>query len=213
MNPAKSFWDDPTTIDFSTIYKKIWAPLLIHRAYGFHWMFEQLEKMDKSFYCIVETGCMRDKYRKMDFAKDGCSTLLFDRFVQKMGGMFESVDCSVEAVQYAREFVAHDNTSIYLNDSILFLRNRVKYGGPIDLLYLDSMDYDKESPGASEMHHLYELTASMRMLKRGSIVMVDDNYSDGTGKGRLVRQFFTEYGLIPAFEPQNFGRHLGWIIP
>jgi len=175
-------------------------------------MFEQLEKQDKAFYSIVETGCMRKKYRELDFVKDGCSTLLFDRFVQKMGGVLESVDCSVEAVQYARQFVNSNNTTVYLQDSILFLRNR-RGGGPIDLLYLDSMDYDINAPGASELHHLFELTAAMRMLRRGSIVMVDDNYSDDTGKGRLVRKFFTEYGLVPAFEPHQFGRQLGWIIP
>lgn len=175
-------------------------------------MFEQLEKQKKSFYSIVETGCMRAKYRELDFVKDGCSTLLFDRFVQKMGGMLESVDNSVEAVQYARQFVNSANTTVHLYDSILFLRDR-RGGGIIDLLYLDSMDFHKENPQASELHHLFELTAAMRCLRRGSIVMVDDNYTDGTGKGRLVRKFFTEYGLVPAFEPHQFGRQLGWIIP
>jgi hypothetical protein len=171
-------------------------------------MFEQLEMQRKTWYKIVETGCMRSKYREMDFMRDGCSTLIFDRFVQKMGGMVESVDSSIAAVEYARKFVNPNQTTVYHHDSILFLRNG-RGGGRIDLLYLDSMDYDKTRPQASELHHLFELTAAMRNLARGSIVMVDDNYSDGTGKGRLVRQFFTEYALVPAFE----GRQLGWIIP
>jgi hypothetical protein len=208
VNPRKEYWDEPNQHSFADLFLSIWAGLTGIRADGFYWMFDQLEQQRKTWYRIVETGCMRSKYRECDFERDGCSTLIFDRFAQKMGGAVESVDSSVAAVEYARKFIDPNTTTVYCHDSILFLRNG-RGGGKIDLLYLDSMDYDKAHPQTSELHHLFELTAAMRNLGRGSIVMVDDNYSDGTGKGRLVRKFFTEYGLVPAFE----GRQLGWIIP
>lgn len=189
------------------IFKERWAPLLGERADGFYWAFSRLEELMRPYRLIVETGCMRDRYRPLDFARDGCSTLLFDRCVQHTGGACYSVDSSARAVAYARQFVSRQ-TQVVHDDSLLFLR-RLRPHRTIDLLYLDSLDYDKVNPRASEERHLFELTAAMRWLTPGSVIMVDDNYPDGSGKGALIRKFFIHSGLLPTFE----GRQLGWVLP
>jgi len=149
---------------------------------------------------------MRDLYRPLDFAKDGCSTLLFDRYVQYMEGVVYSVDASEKAVTYARQFVS-ERTVVAQHDSLRFLRSLML--GRIDLLYLDSLDYIEGNHRVAEEWHLFELTAAFKWLRSGSVVMVDDNYPDGSGKGALVRKFFTAYGLQPAY----VGRQFGWIMP
>jgi len=189
------------------LFDEYWAPLLGERALGFRWAFTQLRKLPRQHHIIVETGCMRALYRELDFEKDGCSTLLFDRYVQHHRGLCYSVDCAVEAVKYAEQFVGW-RTRVICNDSLRFLRD-LRGVDRIDLLYLDSFDYDKANPEPSQQWHLFEFTAAMRLLRHGSLVMVDDNYLDGSGKGTLIRKFFTAYGI----EPACLGRQLGWIMP
>lgn len=174
---------------------------------GFRWAFQQLRKLPRQHHVIVETGCMRDFYRPLDFAKDGCSTLLFDRYVQHHKGLCYSVDHTLEAVKYAEQFTGW-RTRVICDDSLHFLRD-LRGIDQIDLLYLDSFDYDKAKPWESQEWHLFELTAAMSYLSHKSLVMVDDNYLDGSGKGALVRKFFWFLGIEPAY----VGRQLGWIMP
>jgi len=204
-NPQRSCWD-VSGLSFLEIFKLHWAPLLGERAAGFTWAFERLEHLFRRYYCIIETGCMRDLYRPFDFAKDGCSTLLFDRYIQHAGGVLYSVDASLRAVQYAKRFVS-EQTLVAQHDSILFLRSLGVTR--IDLLYLDSLDYIESNRRVAEEWHLFELTTAFKWLRPGSMVMVDDNYADGSGKGALIRKFFRAYGLEPAYA----GRQLGWIMP
>ena len=56
------------------------------RATSFLTVFEELDKKeDKNFY-IVETGCMRPDHGSMAFGDDGCSTYIFDQFINHYDG-------------------------------------------------------------------------------------------------------------------------------
>lgn len=135
---------------------------------------------------IVETGCARleDNYQG-----DGMSTLIFDKFVQKFGGEFYSVDINPENVEFASRHVG-PRTSVTCSDSVKFLHEFKK---PIDLLYLDSFDFDMSNPHPSSLHHIFELTAIMPYLRPGTMIAVDDNFGD-IGKGCYVKEFFDLLG-------------------
>ncbi len=108
------------------------------------------------------------------------------------------------------------------------LANRLAATGRgIDLLYLDSYDFDAANPVPSMMHHLKELCAIAPALKARTLVVVDDTFralrglkaADGSytllgdfglaGKGSYVDEYFRQIGIAKAFE----GYQCGWVIP
>lgn len=66
-----------------------WAPRLGRRRATFRRAFEFLAAKQQATYSIVETGCARTAE---SWEGDGQSTLLFDRFVNALGGSVLSVD-------------------------------------------------------------------------------------------------------------------------
>lgn len=136
---------------------------------------------------IVETGCAR---LEDNYEGDGMSTLIFDTFVDYHGGDFYSVDIDSENVRFAASKARKAN--IFCGDSVNFLHNQnkiwVSQNRKIDLLYLDSFDFDMSNPHPSSLHHILELVAIMPSLKEGTMICVDDNF--GTiGKGGYVKEF------------------------
>jgi len=77
-------------------------------------------------------------------------------------------------------------------------------------LYLDSYDFDPKNPIPSQKHHLKELCASMKNLRKGSIVVVDDNANTPEfewftkiaqgGKAGFVKDFFKSIGVEPLLD-------------
>lgn len=168
------------------------ASRLGHRADTFRIAFQALmRKPHLAAPVIAETGCLRDLG---NWAGDGQSTFLFDCFAQTTHGLVYSVDTSAEAVATARS-VTSDRTQVALGDSVSFLAGRL---WPIDLLYLDSLDLDINQEVATATHHLFELTAAMRHLQPGSIVIIDDTTRNAEskwfGKGRLVSDYLGRIG-------------------
>ena len=179
-----------------------------NRADSFLEVFTRLEqKKDKNF-TIVETGCMRRDHGEMCFGDDGCSTYLFDQFVNHYNGIVYSVDISEANCNYARSKISN-KTEITCSDSVKFLWNFAK---TIDLLYLDSFDIRRATPHPSQLHHLKELCAATKNLRRGSIVVVDDHDAFFTGgqigKGVYIKDFMYDIGVEMIFE----GYQIGWQI-
>jgi hypothetical protein len=86
---------------------------------------------------IIETGCAR---MADSWEGDGMSTLVFGEHVTHCGGWLWTVDN--DAVNLATAMTLsqpyRSRITYSLGDSVAFLR---AFGGPIDLLYLDSLDY------------------------------------------------------------------------
>lgn len=142
---------------------------------------------------IIETGCAR---QEDNFTGDGMSTLLFDTYIGERGeGEFLSVDISQENVNFANSVVK--NSVVHCSDSVAFLYNVAKYCKDtnrfVDLLYLDSFDFDPGNPHPSSLHHIFELTAIMPALRPGTVIAVDDNF-DNIGKGGYVKEFMDLLG-------------------
>ena len=162
------------------------------RKDSFLYIFIYLIKKNKSFYNIIETGCTR----KMTDYDDGMSSILFDRFINCYDGKLTTIDISKKNCELCRENVS-PKTYVYNMDSVEFLYN-YNDNIDIDLLYLDSYDLDWDKPHKSSLHHLKELCAIIHKLKKGCIIMIDDN-NNGFGKGQYVADFLENIGAKLLF--------------
>jgi hypothetical protein len=145
----------------------------------------ELLKQNKDFYNIVETGCA---------AHGTKSTLLWDKFVNIFEGKVNSVDLNQNAVN-STNILTSDKTKVVCSDSLLYLPTLKE---DIDFLYLDSYDVDFSNPLPSAMHHLKEFNCVKHLLKKGSIILIDDTpcspeWFDG-GKSRndyeIIKKYF-----------------------
>ena len=147
---------------------------------------------------ILETGCIRPHVNPLDPPEnDGCSTLVWDWIARTTRGTCITVDIDPANADYARSKVS-PCTKVYCADSLAFLIS-MRLSQPIDLLYLDSMDWTgtAEQKNLSALHHAAELSAAWRWLNHGAIIAVDDCHDAYTGKHALVRRFFDSLGVPP----------------
>ena len=172
------------------------------RATSLSLVFELLDEKKVKDFFIVETGCMRADHGQLALGDDGASTYIFDDFINYYDGEVASVDINPDNVAHAQKMVS-ERTTVYCSDSVEFLWN-IPEKRKIDLLYLDSYDFEPENPIPSQKHHLKELTAVMKNLRKGSIIMVDDNANTPEfewftkiaqgGKAGFVKEFMKDVG-------------------
>ena len=198
------------------------APRIQHRAVSFRAMFEHLDQI-KGPVLIVETGCAR---QVDNYAGDGQSTIIFDRYVTERndGSEVLTVDINPQATAYCIDRVT-DRVTVTTSDSVGYLNTLANtLTRKIDLLYLDSYDVDFEYWFPSAAHHLKELTAITRAVDKNTLVVVDDCPPVATvapgadpgqtqiynvrvgGKGRLV----AEYAQAVGAELQFSFYQAGW---
>ena len=160
---------------------------------------------------ILETGAMRSDHNQLAWGDDGCSTLLFNLLTSASHGKCISVDISQEAFDYAGKF-CFGRSEIYLDDSVNFLRN-FNLADKVDLLYLDSFDFDPSNPLPSQLHHLNEIESIIDRLRSGAFVLVDDAdvFFDKSmfGKATLLIDFFAKRKI----EPKIIGYQILFQIP
>jgi len=196
---------------FLQIYEQLYAPLLAGRADGFRMIFQMLEQRRLSRGpdyrpWIIETGSLR---LLDNWAGDGQSTRLFDLYAAHTGGTVITIDIDPEAQKVVVANCSRQVTSI-AGDSVLALHNIANEanGRTVDLLYLDSFDFDFNDPFPSAFHHVKELVSAMPLLDDGTIVGVDDNFTlaDGTrtGKGILVQRWFADIGQNPVHDGYQY---------
>ena len=177
------------------------------RAKGFRYIFNHLQKIKDPV--IVETGTYREEN---NFEGDGCSTLLFDAYVNCFGGELYSVDIDPKACELARNATEH--AQVYNSDSVAYLGT---FNKEIDLLYLDSYNIPNGNwalDGEPAGHHLKELFAVRNALHPNSLIVVDDNImvkhpDTGNlirlGKGRLIYEMLEMLGKKPVFDLYQIG--------
>ena len=183
-------------------YFKAIKPRLNNRSEGFQKIFDFLSALKGPV--IVETGTYREEN---NYEGDGCSTLLFDSFVDYHGGTVISVDIDPKACELAKNNTFF--TEIIESDSVEFLGT---LEGKIDLLYLDSYNIaDWANDWAPAAHHLKELFAAKNCIKEGTLIVVDDNIKTQQGrrlgKGRLIYELMESLGIDPYFDDYQ----VGWV--
>ena len=175
--------------------------LLDNRANTFEAIFNCLLALDHP-PIIVETGIYREED---NYTGDGCSTLLFDNYVDIHGGKLFSVDIDPGACDLAAKATKHAN--IIESDSVEYLGS---LDGECDLLYLDSFNIqDWLNDWEPAAHHLKELFAAKNILKDGTLIVIDDNLTlpsgKRVGKGRLVYELMDSLGIEPLFDSYQVG--------
>ncbi|MCA3159992.1 MAG: hypothetical protein ING36_08240 [Burkholderiales bacterium] len=200
------------------------GPRLARREETFRQMFKYLDELSQPV-SIVETGCTR---LKGNWAGDGQSTVLFDRYISTRdeNPVCLTVDINKNSVQECISLVSQ-RTQVFQQDSVAFLSKLVSEyvtnNQTIDLLYLDSFDLDMTYWQPSAIHHLKELAVAIRALRADSLVVVDDcpSTADFTlednntinfvtspkigGKGRLVAEFANSIGANCIFADYQAG--------
>lgn len=169
---------------------------------------------------IIETGCARPPDNSpwgtedISFKDDGFSTLIFDRYVNDFGGDFLSVDLTQKHVDYARSRTS-EKTVVYCDDSVGWLWHVSKLLAEqdryVDLLYLDSYDYEASDPYPSMVHHIKEIAVIMSKLRTGSMIAIDDNIGTGstrTGKPKYVAEMLEAMSVPLVYE----GQQLIWVL-
>jgi hypothetical protein len=195
---------------FSTIFKQQYYQKMLtpghplnpvrNRADNFLYVFEYLENIPNPV--ILETGVMRPDHGDMAFGDDGCSTFLFDQFINIHGGTFTSVDINETNCNHARSKISNKST-VVCSDSVTFLWD---YKQPIDMVYLDSFDLDTKNPQPSQIHHLKELCSIMKNLQPHTLIVIDDHMvKDNMGKGYLIKEFMQQINKFPLFENYQLG--------
>ena len=190
-------------MSFLKKFDKEFAPKLAGRAKTFRKIFEELERKNKSFYSIVETGCVRTTN---GYVGDGMSTVLFDAFVGFHKGTVASVDVNKTHCELANDLTSN-KTTVTCSDSIKFLDN-YSPADKIDLLYLDSFDIDFNNPHVSAQHHLDEFNAIKENLVFGTLVVVDDHKSDKAGKGMYIAKYMKGLNYKRFIDDYQ----IGWIL-
>ena len=140
---------------------------------------------------IVETGTAR---RAGNWEGEGQSTVLFGDFAQRYGCKLWTCDVNPAAIEEARQSTAQYAPYIeyVVSDSVAFLRD---FREPIDLLYLDSMDFlAAGDPNPPQDHALGEGQAALHALHAQSIVLIDDCAVPHGGKGGKVIPFLLGQG-------------------
>ncbi len=145
---------------------------------------------------IIETGTARGG--ESNCIGDGGSTLIWAEWAGHFGAVVHSVDIDPKAVSESKLACAmnKDHVHIVCGDSVVFLREFKK---PIDLLYLDSYDFDVDDPLPSQQYHLDEIKAAYPMLHSNSVVMIDDCDLPHGGKGKLVIDYLLEKSWKKVF--------------
>lgn len=147
---------------------------------------------ERSAKTIVETGAMRGVNLNDIFAGDGGSTILFAEWAKRNGAIVYSVDIDHSAFANSAPFLAqYDNIFTVCADSVEFLSS---LGVTIDMLYLDSYDFEVNNPIPSQEHHLKEIIAAYPLLTPYSIVMIDDCGLPYGGKGAMAIEYLLDRG-------------------
>lgn len=131
------------------------------------------KKLEK--FNVIETGSSSNFF-------DGTLGLFFGLLAEKTGGKMWSVDINPETVDKSREIFSEILPNLEYNcvvdDSVNFLKNFED--DEINLIHLDSWDFNLFDPMPSALHGWREFEAIKDKLGSNSIIVVDDNYIFGT---------------------------------
>lgn len=184
------------------VFNKDYYFKLGKRRNTFQKIFEYIESLNKKNITILETGIAR---QENNWEGDGMSTLMFDRYINSVGGSFTSIDINPNNVDFARSSVS-DKSNLICSDSVIKLHeiSRDENFSMIDVLYLDSFDVDFNNPVPSSFHHIKELLAIFPKIQKGTLIVVDDNFN-GKGKGQMIKDYMKNIGINPFFDEYQIG--------
>jgi len=102
-----------------------------------------------------------------------CSSLLFDRFVNKYGGKFFTCDAAQYTIARLSPMLS-PLSKAHCGDSVEFIKN---FNDRVDAAYLDSYDIDWSNYEPSAQHGKREMEALLPKLSDKSYILIDDTPS------------------------------------
>ena len=150
---------------------------------------------------LIETGTLRNESDR-GCSGDGWSTVAWGWYAQQTGGRCWTVDVEAGAIETCRRKTEPYRQAIeyVVQDSVAFLRDWTERNrGPVQLLYLDSLDYHDHLREQSERHHLQEVEALFPSLATPALVLMDDTRptEERDQQGRL--QFWGKAALAAPY--------------
>ncbi len=185
------------------VFMKTYHPNLGVRKKSFLKLFEILEQKPEKKFRIVETGTSRKILSNIKH--DGASTIILDAFLRYYEGSLTSNDLDDAACRKVRAEVS-GKTRVLSGDSLIHLRS---IEGPLDAVYLDSMDLDFFNPQVSAEHHLEEFKIIDSKIRSGGLLLVDDTPAEGHWP-EWIHGTLKGKGLMFADLPQPNGK--GYLV-
>lgn len=122
---------------------------------------------------IIETGASHQWH-------DGMMGVLFAKIAQRTGGQMWIVDIDPQVIENSKQAFALlglDFVQFHVGDSVEFLQN---FNEQVDLIHLDSWDLNLLDPFPSALHGWREFEAIKDKVGSDCVIIVDDNYLEGT---------------------------------
>jgi hypothetical protein len=158
---------DDSSIEYNHVYENLTEDDLTKghhiNYFTFRKMFELLRTFENPN--IIETGTST--------WSTTASSKLFDTYINKYGGTFNTVDLVPYTFHRAKSTLTKPE-SAHLGDSVEFIKS-INY--KVDAAYLDSYDIDWLNYEPSAQHGKKEFEALLPKLNNRSIVLIDDTPS------------------------------------
>jgi hypothetical protein len=158
---------DDSSIEYNHVYENLTEDDLTKghhiNYFTFRKMFELLRTFENPN--IIETGTST--------WSTTASSKLFDTYINKYGGTFNTVDLVPYTFHRAKSTLTNPE-SAHLGDSVEFIKS-INY--KVDAAYLDSYDIDWLNYEPSAQHGKKEFEALLPKLNNRSIVLIDDTPS------------------------------------
>lgn len=129
------------------------------------------------------------------------STYLFDAYVKKYGGFFWSVDINNNLVEQ-HKYNMCPATKLICDDSVSFFKNWSKNNDKVNVIYLDSWDLDFYNPIPSGNHGLAEYKALMPVIKKDTLLLIDDTPINPYWLDSRDKKFYTD--MCNYYNSNNF---------
>ena len=155
---------------------------------------------------IVETGTQHNDL----LHAHGMSTSILGALARKHDGMVYTVDLDPESINVCKNLTTEYSSNIeYIcSDSVKFLS---QFDKQIDILYLDSYDFVDGYEEESRLHQLEEIKVAMSLLRKGSIILLDDcnvqmwfnrklDDKDIQGKSYYTHEYLINNGAMCVFD-------------
>jgi predicted O-methyltransferase YrrM len=172
----------PTPDQVAEWFDAEYAPKLGHRAPTFRAALMKLRANQGKL--IVESGTAR---QAENWGGDGQSTVLFAEYGRKFLAALVSIDTDPRACEIAQATIKARMRPVHVSIRCGDARAEIDaINAPIDLLYLDSLDFKEHDPEPSQIQALAEFDAAEPWLHVESLVLIDDCALPHGGKGGMV---------------------------
>lgn len=156
------------------------------------------EIMSKTSPAVIEIGIFRKEVTDPGIGGDGGSSPILAWAVNKVNGTLDCCDINEvsvanckKALEYYGQFT--DNVHVHLMDGEKFVED---YPNPIDVIYIDGLDFMPNMREDSMKWHLAVFKAAEPKLAPGAVIMFDDIFNTETwfGKGGMAIPYMLASG-------------------